>query len=107
MLQDQTTRLTLELISPSTGVIQANEQRFESARKNLEQVDLVGVTEEYDRFLARLHDRYGWRIDRIGHLNASEVREATPAFRKRIAEDNRLDMDLYETARSLATSLRR
>lgn len=103
LLNAQAARLTLELFSPSTGVIEADARRLATAKSNLAEIELVGVTEEYERFLSRLRDRYGWNIDGITHRNAGEVTRVPTEFRKRIADDNQLDMDLYEMARGLAT----
>lgn len=103
LLKDSPARLTLELCSPATGVIDADTHRLKVAQRHLEDVELIGVTEAYEQFLASLRDRYGWRIDFIPHQNAGERTRVSAAFRARIAEDNALDMALYEQARGVAT----
>ena len=96
-------RFSMECFAASTGVIKVDEQRLAIAKENLSAVEVVGVTEHYDRFLRQLVDRYGWTIHSIAHRHAGEQDEISPEFRQRIARDNVFDMELYEYARSLAT----
>jgi len=103
LLNDSPARFTLELFSSATGVIDADSTRLASARRALAEIDLVGVTEGYEKFLARLRDHHGWRIDSVAHRNRGETPKVSSEFRKRIAEDNKLDMSLYDLACSLAT----
>jgi hypothetical protein len=93
-------RFSLECFAASTGVIEVNEERLAVAKANLAAVELVGVTEHYDRFLQRLIERYGWQINSIPHRHAGDDSEISPAFRRRIAADNLYDMELYELART-------
>ena len=93
----------MECFAASTGVIQVDEKRLAIAKENLSSVEVVGVTEHYDRFLRQLVDRYGWTIHSIAHRHAGEQDEISPEFRQRIAHDNLFDMELYEYARELST----
>ena len=43
-------------------VVEIDDERRRLAERNLEQVDLVGLHETYDDFLAALTERYGWDI---------------------------------------------
>jgi len=95
-------RFSLECFAASTGVIQVDEKRLAEAKKNLSAVEVVGVTEHYDRFLQQLVDRYGWKIKSIPHRHAGEPDAISPEFRKRIASDNIFDVELYEHAKSLS-----
>lgn len=95
-------RLTLELFSPSTGVVHVDEERLQTARRNLEEISLLGVTERYGNFVEALHTRYGWSVASIPHRNAGDHARIDPGLRKRIEEDNPLDMALYEFAEGLA-----
>jgi len=96
-------RFSMECFAASTGVIQVDEKRLAIAKENLSAVEVVGVTEHYDRFLWQLVDRYGWTIHSILHRHAGEPDEISPEFRQRIARDNLFDMELYEYARALST----
>jgi len=96
-------RFSLEMFAASTGVIKVNDARLTIAKENLSAVDVVGVTEHYDRFLQQLVDRYGWAIKSIPHRHVGEVDAISPEFRSRIASDNAYDIELYDYARSLAS----
>jgi hypothetical protein len=95
-------RFSLELFAPSTGVITIDEQRLKTAKNNLSAIDLVGVSDRYDRFLLELRDRYNWKLQSIPKRNVSTSQAVSPELRKRIALDNAADMELYEYATSLA-----
>ena len=81
-----------------------DDDRLQIAKANLAKVDLVGVNDRYDDFVAGMRDRFGWTFDedlpdkRVG----SEPWTADDALRRRIAEDNAADVELYEYARELA-----
>jgi hypothetical protein len=85
-----------------------DDARFARARDNLARVDVIGLTEHYDRFLAEVRDRFGWwagGLDLAERANVSSEDWAVPAaFRERIAADNAYDLQLYEIARDLVRS---
>ncbi|MDZ7783054.1 MAG: sulfotransferase family 2 domain-containing protein [Halioglobus sp.] len=95
-------RVTLELFCASTGVIDADDARLETAKENLAQVELVGFTENYEGFCRKLHDRYGWKIDLIPRENIGAQAVLDRTFRARIEQDNTHDMELYEFALNMA-----
>ena len=76
--------------------------RLEIAKRNLARVDVVGLTEHYGEFLATLGDRFGWQLSEQARLNAAGgAPEESPALRRRIADDNAIDIELYDYAREL------
>ena len=81
--------------------IPMDESRLAAAKTALESFDVLGCQERFDDFLARLRDERGWTVATLGSTNVGEPHRASASFRRRIAEDNRLDMELYEHARSL------
>jgi len=85
-----------------------DEVRFARARRNLARVDVIGLTEDYDRFVAEVRDRFGWwpgGVDLAERANVStEDWEVSRAFRERIAADNTYDLQLYEIAKDLVRS---
>jgi hypothetical protein len=90
-----------ELIS-FMDVITVDDDRLRIACDNLEKVDVLGLHEHYDEFLADIHSRFGWRFDEVPDWHVSE--ESSPvseAFRRRIATDNAADMAFYRYAQSL------
>jgi hypothetical protein len=84
-----------------------DDARFARARENLARVDVIGVTESYDAFVAEVRARYGWwpgGVDGDVRANVStEDWDVEPAFRERIAADNAYDVELYEYAKALAS----
>jgi Sulfotransferase family len=80
-------------------VIDVDAERLALAKANLGRVDMVGLHERYDEFLATLERRFGWRFGHVGNWFVSRSRREVPAsFRRRIAEDNQADMEFYEHA---------
>lgn len=76
---------------------------IERARQSLtERIELFGLQEEFDAFCAELERRYGWDlgVPRFANRNFGDV-DVDPTFRRRIAEDNALDVELYDFARGL------
>jgi len=102
LAQDSPGRFTLELYSASTGVIQADQTRLGMAMRNLQEVELVGITERYVQFLEALRDHFGWRVNSVPRRNVSDSADIPSAFRSRIEQENALDMELYELAVKLA-----
>jgi hypothetical protein len=89
-------------------VIEIDDRRLELAKANLEHVDVLGIQERYGDFVDELRERFGWRFDRAGNRRVSrENWDVAPAFRKRIADDNAADVELYEYARRLLERRRR
>jgi hypothetical protein len=90
--------------------ITVDDERLAVAKANLARVDLVGVNERYDGFVARLRARFGWwpdGVDTSARVNAADDArslEADAGLRRRIADDNTYDAQLYELACNLATS---
>ena len=90
-------------------VIDVDRARLELAKANLEEIEVLGVIDRFDDFLAEVRVRFGWQIVRGARKNATpadDLRPVDPALRRRIAEDNALDIELYEHAKELV-ALRR
>jgi hypothetical protein len=64
-------------------------------------MDAFGLQEDLEEFAQRLEGLYGWELGPPVHENVTASVEVPDSFRRRIAEDNRLDMELYEHAREL------
>lgn len=75
------------------------------AQRNLEEIDHVGITEDLDEFWSQLVVRYGFRDAKMV-LNVGGGPDVSRAFRRRIEEDNALDMELYQFARDLVSARR-
>jgi Sulfotransferase family len=85
-------------------VIAVDAARLDVAKRNLASIDVLGLTERYDDFLRDIEARFGWVIEPDARANAtpaSEIEPVSEALRRRIAEDNPFDVELYEYARGL------
>jgi hypothetical protein len=88
-------------------VLEVDEARLELAKRNLERVDIVGLTEHYDEFLELVGERLGWPVGRKRRLNVSpEGAEIPDELRERITEDNPADIAFYQHAVELVASRR-
>jgi hypothetical protein len=89
-------------------VIEVDDQRLEIAKDNLEQVDVLGLHEQYDEFVDALRHRFGWRFDRARNRRVSREKwEVPPELRQLIADDNSADVSFYEHAKQLHEQRRR
>jgi Sulfotransferase family len=82
-------------------IVDLDPQRLETAKGALEGMDAFGLQEELEEFAQRLEALYGWELGPPVRENVTAPIEVPDSFRRRIAEDNRLDMELYEHAREL------
>lgn len=95
-------RFCMEFFAPSTGVIKIDEQRLQTAKNSLDEIEVVGITQEFDRFLIQLAQRYQWKIKSIPRMHVGESEDIPVDFRNRIARDNEFDLELFEYARLLS-----
>jgi hypothetical protein len=82
-------------------VVDLDPQRLETAKGALADMDAFGLQEDLEEFAQRLEGLYGWELGPPVHENVTASVKVPDSFRRRIAEDNRLDMELYEHAREL------
>lgn len=85
-------------------VMDVDEKRLALAKRNLMQVDVLGLTEGYDDFLDDLGSRTGWHLQRGLQKNAAPREDAprvVDSLRRRIAADNAMDVELYSFAKDL------
>jgi hypothetical protein len=78
-----------------------DKRRLALAKENLEQVDVVGMQEDFDELLAELERRFGWRFGQVPRRNPAGDGEVPPSFKRRIADDNQADMEFFEYGRRL------
>lgn len=84
--------------------IEFTPERLEQAKENLGSVDALGLQERFDEFCGELEQRFGWDLGRPQYANRAERGEVSEGLRARIAEDNAMDIELYEFARELYES---
>jgi hypothetical protein len=96
--------LTVEEMQMTAAIlteIEFTRELLERAKRNLASVDVVGLQERFDDFCAELERRFGWYLRERYYAQRTEPVEVPDSLRRRIAEDNALDMELYEFARRL------
>jgi hypothetical protein len=80
--------------------------RLELAKECLAAVDVVGLQENFESFCGELSRRFGWDLGPPVMMNRSRPQEVSDAFRARIADENALDLELYEYAEQLVAARR-
>jgi hypothetical protein len=88
-------------------VIDVDDRRLKIAMENLERVDVLGLREQFPELLEEMTQRFSWRFNGVRDRHVSGKLDASPAFRRRIAEDNAADLAFYEHAQALYEKRRR
>jgi hypothetical protein len=81
--------------------MELDRDHLERAEEALDGIDAVGLQEDFEDFCDRLAARFGWDLGEPVVANATAPAEAPESLRARIAEDNALDVELYEFAKQL------
>ena len=81
--------------------IDIDDQRLSVAKANLRAVDILGLNDHYDEFLAEVARRFGWSRFPSPNRRVSEKTDVPSSLRNRIAEDNAYELEFYEYAREL------
>ena len=76
-------------------------ERLELAKEGLSGLGLFGLQDHFDDFCDELAARYGLDVGKPLRSNTTEPADVPAGFIDRIAEDNALDMELYEYACAL------
>jgi hypothetical protein len=92
---------SVEMTDGMMTVIDLDTGRLRKAKRALKELDAFGLQEELEEFAQRLEARYGWELGPPVHENVTGPSDVPASFRSRIAEDNRLDMELFEYGRKL------
>jgi hypothetical protein len=83
-------------------VLDLDAGHLERAKQNLvERIDVWGVQEHFEEFCDELMCRFGWDLGPPRFANRSTPHDAEDSLRERIAEDNQLDVELYQFAAEL------
>jgi hypothetical protein len=78
-----------------------DEGRLSIAKENLRAIDILGLNDRYDEFLAEVTCRFGWSTLPSPNRRVSEPTDVPVSLRRRIAEDNAYDLEFYEYARDV------
>lgn len=82
--------------------VEFTEAHLTKARQNLNQVDVIGLQENYAEFCGALENKFGWTFEELLKHNTTEAKEAVrPQFIRRITQDNLLDIRFYKHAERL------
>jgi GT2 family glycosyltransferase len=84
--------------------LEVDRGHLERAREALAGVDAVGLQERLDEFFDWLVAQFGWRLGEPETLNTTDPVDVPQSFRDRIAEENALDVELYDFAKELVVS---
>ena len=95
---------TAEMTGGALTIVDHTPERLERAKAGLESVDVIGLQEDFGSFCDELTGRYGLDLGKDVNANRTERFEVPTSFRRRIADDNALDMELYEHARDLVAA---
>src|SRR5262249_45818350 len=76
-------------------------------KETLAALDLFGLQEHFDEFCGELQTWYGLDVGPPLRANTTEPEDVPPGLAERIADDNALDIELYEYARALYDERRR
>lgn len=104
MIKNHMTRtmsLAPEEWGPGDGVLASvayDDERLELAKRAVAGLSLFGLQHRLDEFCDELGTRYDLTVGPPRRSNTTESYEVPQSFRDRIAEDNALDVALYEYA---------
>lgn len=87
-----------ELTDGVATAVPCTRQRVEAAKEALDTMAMFGVTEDYASFWHRFVDRFGYDLGPVRWMNRSPEAAVPESLRRRIAEENQGDLDLYEHA---------
>lgn len=86
-------------------VIEVDDERLAIAKENLAKVDIVGLNEQFDTFLADLSRELGWNVGEAPDLHVSEQDETVGAdLIERMTHDLAYELEFYAYARELVAT---
>ncbi|MCC5951661.1 MAG: hypothetical protein JJU45_06145 [Acidimicrobiia bacterium] len=89
---------TTEMDAGMLTAVDLGPDHLSRAKANVDSLDVVGVQERFEDFCAELTRRFGWDLGPALHANRTAPVPVDPSFRRRIAADNALDIELFEHA---------
>jgi hypothetical protein len=88
-------------------VIPMDAARLALAQANLETIDILGLHEHYDDFVATASAHLGWPGTPPPSWHVSEPETIDASFRRRIEQDMAMDLEFFAFARDLHEARRR
>jgi hypothetical protein len=80
--------------------VDIDDARLAAAIEHLDQIDVLGLHDEYGAFLRALEADHGWRFGEIPKQRVSPERDVSADLRRRIALDNAADVEFFAAARA-------
>jgi hypothetical protein len=85
--------------------VEFTHDHLKRAKEALAGIDALGLQEHFEDFCDELAARFGWRLgEPVTGVNATAPVEVPESLRARIAEDNEVDVELYEFAKQLVAT---
>jgi hypothetical protein len=82
--------------------VEFTRDHLERAKRALAGIDVLGLQEHFEDFCDELTVRFGWRLGKpVTGVNATRPVDIPESLRARIADDNAIDIELYEFAKQL------
>jgi len=88
-------------MEPGDGVLTTvpyTKERLDLAKEALGQLDVFGLQDRFEELCDELEDRFGLRTGEPLRSNTTDATPVASELADRIAEDNALDMELYDYA---------
>jgi hypothetical protein len=95
-----------EMTHGALTIVPFARERLAIARQRLATIDVVGLQEEFEDCCQEIESRFALRLGSPLFVNLTRHQPVSPEFRTRIARDNVLDVELYESARELVHTRR-
>jgi hypothetical protein len=95
-----------EMTHGALTIVPFTRDRLETAKQRLAEIDAVGLQEELEPFCQDIAERFDLRLGPPVVANLTRPHPVAQAFRDRIAEDNALDIELYQAATALVAEQR-
>ena len=75
-----------------------DEEQLERAKRNVEQLDVIGLNSEFEEFIRNLESVFGWEFENVYHSHRTPKRQADvpKRLRARIHDDLEYDRRFYE-----------
>jgi hypothetical protein len=86
---------------PLTQPMVFDDGRLAVAKQRLEGIEVIGIQERYAEFCDALEARFGWDLAPDRRANQTQGQPVSESLRRRLAEDNAMDVELYEHAQHL------
>ena len=80
------------------GVFHSESRHLDRALAALERIDVIGVSEDFNPFVTRLEESFGWDLGESLAVNRTAGHDIPEALVERVWEDNRFDLALYARA---------